>query len=69
MDVLKALGAEIYKMFVADLWLTMTALATVAVCAGATKLGLIEPGLMPPLLAGGVLAALLVGVGRGAGRR
>ena len=67
--MLKALGSTLLKMFSADLWLTLTALATVAVCAGATKLGLLEPALMPPLLAGGVLAALLVGVGRGAGRR
>jgi len=67
-DVLKALTAEIVKMFAADLWLTLTALAAVGLTLLAIRTGLIDPAAAPFVLAGGVLVALAVGVARGARR-
>ena len=68
MNVLKALGVTILKMFAADLWLTLTALLVVVLCAGGLRAHLLTAGAAPFLLAGGVLIALTLGVVRGAGR-
>ncbi len=66
MNVLRALAAEIFKMFAADLWLTLTALAAVAICATGLATHVLAPAALPFVLAVGVLAALAVGVARGA---
>jgi hypothetical protein len=66
MDVIKALGQTIAKMFVADLGLTLTAVAVVALCATGLRLGVLPPTITPYLIAAGVAAALMVGVARGA---
>ena len=66
MSVLKALGAEIFKMFAADLWLTLTALAAVVICAVGLRAHVLTAGVLPFVLAAGVLLALGVGVIRGA---
>ncbi|MEO8927709.1 MAG: hypothetical protein ABI306_11165 [Caulobacteraceae bacterium] len=68
MEVLRALAATLAKMFVTDLWLTATALAAVGLCALGLRTHVIGPAPLPFLLAGGVLAALAVGVIRGARR-
>lgn len=68
MEVLRALAATIGKMFAADLWLTVTALAAVGLCAAGLRGHLIEPEALPFALAGGILAALAIGVIRGARR-
>lgn len=65
MDVLRELAATIAKMFAADLWLSLIALAAVALCALGLRSHVIDPGALPFLLAAGVLAALTVGVLRG----
>ena len=67
--VLRALGATLFKMFAADLWLTLMAVGTVGLCAAGLRIGLIGPSALPFLLAGGVLAALAAGVLRGARRQ
>ena len=67
MDVLKALGETILKMFAADLWLSLTALAVI----GLTTLGLahgLPAGVAPFALTAGIAAALAIGVARGARR-
>ncbi len=68
MEVVKELGATLYKMFVADFWLSLIALAAVVGCALALRGHAIGAGALPFLLAAGVLAALIVGVLRGARR-
>ena len=68
MDVLRALAATIAKMFITDLWLTATALAAVALCAIGLRTHIVPAGILPFLLAGGIMAALAVGVIRGARR-
>ncbi len=66
MSVLRALGAEIFKMFAADLWLTVTALAAVLLCFGGLQMHLLDAKALPYCLAGGILLALAIGVYRGA---
>jgi hypothetical protein len=57
MDVIRALGATLWKMFVADLFLTLGALATVI------GLGLLlRLGALPVRQAPFVLAAVILGV-------
>ena len=57
MDVIRALGAALWKMFAADLFLTLGALATVI------GLGLLlRIGAMPVRQAPYVLAAVILGV-------
>jgi hypothetical protein len=68
MEVLRALAATIGKMFAADLALTATAVAAVGLAAAGLRGHLIAPHVLPFALAGGVLAALAVGVVRGARR-
>ncbi|HZZ36788.1 MAG TPA: hypothetical protein VFE03_13780 [Caulobacteraceae bacterium] len=68
MDVLKALFATIGKMFAADLWLSLAAVATVALVAAGLRTFLIPHAWAPFLLGAGVLAALTTGVIRGARR-
>ena len=69
MDVLRALAATIAKMFATDLWLTATALAAVALCAIGLRAHIVPPAILPFLLAAGIVAALAVGVIRGARRQ
>ncbi len=66
MDVLKAFLQTIVKMFAADLWLSVTAIAVVAICGGALSAGVLPGSVLPYLLAAGVMAALVIGVARGA---
>lgn len=67
MEVLTALAKTLLKMFAADIGLTASAVAVVAlVWLGRDAL---PPSGAPWLLAGGVLCALVVGVVRGARRR
>jgi hypothetical protein len=68
MDVLKALAAEVGKMFAADLWLTLTTVASVTLAGLALGAGLIGRDAAPFAVTAGVLAALAVGVARGARR-
>ncbi|HEY5106889.1 MAG TPA: hypothetical protein VII73_08970 [Caulobacteraceae bacterium] len=68
MSSLKALLATIGKMFAADLWLTLIALATVAICAIGLRAHIFSPVRVPFILAAGVALALVVGVVRGARR-
>ncbi|HEY7852468.1 MAG TPA: hypothetical protein VIB82_05790 [Caulobacteraceae bacterium] len=57
MDVIRALGAELWKMFAADLFLTLGALATVI------GLGLLlHFGALPARQAPFVLAAIILGI-------
>jgi hypothetical protein len=53
------------KMFVADLGLTLAALAAVG---GAWAIHTAQPGVAPWVLTGGILLALIFGVWRGARR-
>jgi hypothetical protein len=66
--IFRDLGATLVKMFAADLWLTLVAIASVALSAGALRTGLIGASVLPFVLAGGILAALVVGVIHGARR-
>ena len=66
MNVIQALLAEIGKMFAADVWLTITALATIATCAGGLRAHVLPPAAVPFVVTGGVIVALIVGVARGA---
>ena len=68
MEVLKALGETLFKMFAADLWLTLTALVVVGLIALGLRAHVLPVPLAPFLLAAGVLAALAIGVARGARR-
>ena len=63
--IFRDLGATLVKMFAADLWLTLVAVASIVVCAVALRSGLIAPGILPFVLAGGILAALVAGVAHG----
>lgn len=67
-DILKALGATITKMFAADLWLTFIALGAVGVSLLALHSGAVAPRSIPFMLAGGVLFALIAGVVHGSHR-
>jgi hypothetical protein len=69
MDVLKALGQTLAKMFAADLWLSLGAVAVVAACGLALTARLLPPAAIPYLLLAGVLAALALGILRAAARR
>ena len=62
MDILRELGATLLKMFAADLWLSLSALAAVVLVATALQMRLLPPTAAPFVLATGVLAALTLGV-------
>ena len=68
MGVVRELLATLLKMFAADLWLTVTAVVAVAAAGLALRAGAIGAGALPFLLAAAILAALAVGVLRGARR-
>jgi hypothetical protein len=65
MEVLKELGDTIRKMFMADLGLTLLAIAVVAVTAAGLNLHVFSPETAMIVLPAGALAALLLGVWRG----
>jgi hypothetical protein len=65
MEVLKELGDTIRKMFMADLGLTLLAIAVVAIVAAGLSLHIIGPEAAVVALPAGALAALLLGVWRG----
>ena len=65
MTIIRATVVLLVKIFAADLWLTLTALATVGVCAAGLKLHILTPAALPYVLTGGVLAALTIGAVRG----
>ena len=66
LDVLQELLSTIRKMFAADLGLTLTAIAVVGLIALGLSAHVLSMGLAAILLPTGVLAALLLGVWRGA---
>lgn len=68
MKLIRATLTLLLKIFAADLWLTLTALGSVAVCAAGLRFGFLSPGVLPFILALGVAAALTVGVARGSKR-
>ena len=68
MAVLRELGATLVKMFVADFWLSFIALIAVGLSAAGLRGHWIAPDALPFLLGLAVLAALTVGVLRGAQR-
>ncbi len=68
METFRALLATLGKMFAADVWLSLTAVAAVGLCAFGLDQRLIPASAAPFLLGGGVLAALTIGVLRGARR-
>ncbi len=66
MSVLRALGSTIVKMFAADLWLTLAAIAIIASAAAALRANIVPPTALPFLIAAAIAAALALGVVRGA---
>jgi len=68
MTILRAIGALLGKTFVADLWLTLAALASVALCWIGLRADVLTPTAAPFVLAAGVLGALAIGVVRGTKR-
>jgi hypothetical protein len=66
MSVLRALVSTIVKMFAADLWLTIGAVAIIVLAAAALRANLAPPSALPFLIAAAIAAALAVGVVRGA---
>jgi hypothetical protein len=66
MSVLRALASTIVKMFAADLWLTIGAVAIIALAAAALRANLAPPGSLPFIVAAAIAAALAIGVIRGA---
>lgn len=67
MEVLAAFFRTIAKMFAADLWLSLTAVAVVAACGAALSFHLLPATSLPYLLGAGIMAALAIGVARGSG--
>lgn len=63
---LRALAATLAKMFIADLGLTLGALLAVGLCAAGVAARWLPAADAPFLLAAGALAALALGVTRGA---
>lgn len=68
MSVLRELGAELWKMFAADLWLTLAAIGVVVAAGIGLQSGVLSQGAAPFVIAIGILAALAFGVLRGAWR-
>ncbi len=66
MTVLRDFLATLYKMFAADLVMSLIALATVGICAAAR--GLVGAAALPYLLTAGVVVALTIAVLRGSRR-
>jgi len=64
MEVLRALGQTIVKMFAADLWLSTGAVAVVTACGAGLSLGVLPPAWVPFMLLAGILAALGGGIVR-----
>ena len=69
MDVLNALGQTIAKMFVADLWLSLGAVGVVAACGLGAAVRFLPIHTVPFVMLAGTLAALGVGILRGASKR
>ena len=65
MRLIRAVIALLIKIFAADLWLTLIAIATVALCGIGLKSHILNPAALPWYLTAGVLAALTIGVARG----
>lgn len=68
MSLVRATLSLLLKIFAADLWLTLTALASVGSCAAGLRFGFLSSGALPYVLTLGVAAALTVGVARGSKR-
>lgn len=66
MSVLRALVSTIVKMFAADIWLTIGAVAIIALATAALRARLAPPGALPFIIAAAIAAALAIGVVRGA---
>jgi len=68
MSLIRAVLALLAKTFAADLGLTLTALAAVGLSSLALRAHILTPGQAPVAVTLGVLAALTIGVARGAKR-
>ena len=68
MNLIRATLTLLLKIFAADLWLTLTALASVGLSAAGLRLGFLDPRALPFVLTLGIGAALTVGVARGSRR-
>lgn len=68
MNIVRSTLNLLLKIFAADIWLTLTALASVGLCAAGLRFGLLSPGALPFVLTLGIAAALTVGVARGSKR-
>src|SRR5207237_206535 len=64
MEVLRALGQTIVKMFAADLWLSLGAVAAVAACGLGLSLGVLPAAWVPFVLLAAILATLGGGIVR-----
>ena len=67
-SLLRQFAGTLVKMFVADFWLTVIALAVVALCALGLRTHLVAPAVLPFVLATGVLLALGLSIIRAARR-
>lgn len=68
MSLIRAVVALLIKIFAADLWLTLTAIAAVALCGVGLESHILNPAALPWCLTAGVLVALTIGVARGSRR-
>jgi hypothetical protein len=68
MNVLRDFLATLYKMFAADLPMTMIAIGVVILCAALLAAHLLTAGALPYVLTAGILAALSIAVWGGARR-
>lgn len=64
MDVIRAFLAELWKMFAADLLLTLGALVSLALVTLALRAHWLGPAAAPIVLAGAVLAVLTLAIAR-----
>ena len=62
MEVISELGATLWKMFAADLFLTLGALATVAGVAGLLRLAILPARQAPFVLAAVILGVLVTAI-------
>ena len=69
MTLIRAVVALLIKIFAADLWLTLTAIAAVALSGLGLQNHILSPAALPWCLTAGVLAALIIGVARGSKRQ
>ncbi len=69
MSVVADFLRTLWKMFAADLPMTVLALVVIGAVALGLSSGALSPAAAPFILTGGLLAALIVAIARGARRR